>query len=150
MQANADWEHKLCALLKQECDTLARLDDALSQERDALERRDMDAVVRLAQEKQILVTEVERLTRARLPLWRTYEATGEKKDAIDGYWQQLAELARRCFRANEINGRIIQASRYGVERSLQLLRNQSPDPAMTYNPKGQPNAQMSSLRAVKA
>ena len=47
----------------------------------------------------------------------------------------LRELLFRCHNQNEINGRIIAASRRSVERSLTLLRGHQPD-AVLYTQQG--------------
>ncbi len=149
MTGNQSFRGKLAELLSKECQALTGLLNILHEERDALEARDIDRVAALAKTKQEAVNHIEQLTRARLPLWRTYENIAHSYADIDRQWKQLQSLAKQCFRENEVNGQIILASRFSVERSLRLIRSQSGDPAMTYSSKGQPNAQAPSLRAVK-
>lgn len=136
----------LQAALRQETAIAQRLYEVMAQEQSALQRMDTSSIQALAQEKSRLLAALDEQYGQRQRLVPNSQQDG----ALDALLsrmpaamaaplkqltEQLRELLYRCHSQNEINGRIISASRRSVERSLSLLRGHQPD-AMLYTPNG--------------
>lgn len=109
----------------------------LASEYQCLSKRDLDSILSIAKQKTLLLNQLtendERI--ANHPQKQTIKQHKHLK-----HKQALLEsLLQKCHRANEINGRIIEASSEEVERLAhemnQLLRKQS----MTYDKAGRQN-----------
>ncbi|MFZ5843294.1 MAG: flagella synthesis protein FlgN [Pseudomonadota bacterium] len=132
--------------LRQETAIAQRLYEVMAQEQSALQRMDTSSIQALAQEKSRLLAALDEQLSQRQRL----VPNGQQPGALDALIarlpapiasnlkqlaDQLRELMLRCHTQNELNGRIIAASRRSVERSLSLLRGQQPD-AVLYTPNG--------------
>lgn len=137
---------QLQAALRQETAIAQRLYEVMAQEQSALQRMDTSSIQALAQEKSRLLSSLD----AQLSQRQKLVPNSHQDGALDALLarlpaaaaallqplvEQLRELLYRCHSQNEINGRIIGASRRSVERSLSLLRGHQPD-AVLYTPHG--------------
>ncbi|CAG8998432.1 MAG: hypothetical protein CENE_00378 [Candidatus Celerinatantimonas neptuna] len=109
----------------------------LAREYQCLSKRELDSIISIAKQKMQLLkqlTENDELI-AEHP---QKQAIKQKKKLIHKQ-ARLESLLQKCHHANEINGRIIEASSEEVERLAhemnQLLRQQS----MTYDKAGRQN-----------
>lgn len=137
---------QLQAALRQETAVAQRLYEVMAQEQSALQRMDSASIQALAQEKSRLLAALDQQLLARQKLVPNHQAEGAIDTLINTFpavianplqqaVDQLRELLFRCHNQNEINGRIISASRRSVERSLSLIRGHQPD-AVLYTPTG--------------
>jgi flagella synthesis protein FlgN len=137
---------QLQTALRQETAIAQRLYEVMAQEQSALQRMDASSIHALAQEKSRLLAALDEQLAQRQKLVPNSLQDGAL-DALIAHLpptiapsvqqlaDQLRELLHRCHHQNEINGRIISASRRSVERSLSLLRGHQPD-AVIYTPTG--------------
>lgn len=132
--------------LRQETAIAQRLYEVMAQEQSALQRMDAISIQALAQEKSRLLAALDEQFLQRQKLVPNGHHPGALDTLLDrlpaamatairSLSEQLRELILRCHSQNEINGRIINASRRSVERSLSLLRGHQPD-AVLYTPNG--------------
>ena len=132
--------------IRQETAIAQRLYEVLAQEQSALQRMDSSSIQALAQEKARLLAALDEQLAVRLKLIPDSQQDGALDAGIDQMAPALAaplkkavdhlrEVLFRCHSQNEINGRIISASRRSVERSLSLLRGNQPD-AVLYTQNG--------------
>ncbi len=132
--------------LRQETAFAQRLYEVMAQEQSALQRMDTASIQALAQEKARLLANLDQQLLVRQKLLPGNHGEGAIDHLISKLPATLAtplqvsvdalrELLFRCHSQNEINGRIISASRRSVERSLTLLRGHQPD-AVLYTQQG--------------
>lgn len=132
--------------LQQETAIAQRLYEVLAQEQSALQRLDSHSIQALAQEKARLLAALDDQLAQRQKLWPNGHTDGAltafianlpalQAAPLQQLANQLRDLLQRCQQQNDINGRIISASRRSVERSLSLLRGHQPD-AVLYTPNG--------------
>lgn len=137
---------QLQTALRQETAIAQRLYEVMAQEQSALQRMDTASIQALAQEKSRLLAALDEQLAVRQRLVPNSQQAGALDNLIarlpeplsqslKALTEQLRELLQRCHSQNEINGRIISASRRSVERSLSLLRGHQPD-AVLYTPSG--------------
>lgn len=137
---------QLQAALRQETAIAQRLYEVMAQEQSALQRIDSSSIQALAQEKARLLSALDEQLSQRQKLVPNSQQPGALEALIARMpaplaatlrplAEQLRDLLQRCHSQNEINGRIISASRRSVERSLSLLRGHQPD-AVLYTPHG--------------
>ncbi len=137
---------QLHGCLRQETALGQRLYEVMAQEQSALQRMDTSSIQALAQEKARLLANLDQQLQVRQKLIPGSQGEGAIDNLISKLPEKLGaplqvavdalrELLLRCHSQNEINGRIISASRRSVERSLTLLRGHQPD-AVLYTQQG--------------
>ncbi len=133
---------QLCELLSMECALAQRFYEVLAQEQLALERSDTAAIQALAKEKSRLVAAIdeqagqrERLTGGRSFTQLRANCPASQQATLGEWLDRTAQLLTRCREQNDLNGRIIAATRRSVERALSLMRGQQPD-AVLYTASG--------------
>ncbi|MDY6828759.1 MAG: flagellar protein FlgN [Pseudomonadota bacterium] len=136
----------LRASLERETELLQNFLQQLTDERVLLEQSDREALPELLAQKSTSIENLAALHRDRRetfvrlhPEWSTDQAEqGIAQQCASGElansWQGRGELLRACDRANQINGRLVQAGRDRLQRLLQLLLG--PEHANTYSAEG--------------
>lgn len=134
-------------LLNQTMDGARQLLGVLDVERDALVRRDLNALAAAARDKQRLSLELEKLgarQRGLLDaaglradkegLWGFLES--ERDERLQEQWLELTNVLDQCRLKNRINGGIIEVSRRFSGQVLELLRG-STGTGRLYGPGGE-------------
>lgn len=118
-------------------------------ERNALARREFDALTKYTEEKATLVTQIEARDRECRTLLGSagfdtnnegveqylHQHDAEQAAPLPDLWRQLSTLLTECRDQNRINGGIVELSRQHIELSLTLVRGHTPD-GRSYDPKG--------------
>lgn len=153
---------KLHQILFQEKITFEQLSELLSAERQALEKQQIDDVIKFTSKKQQITQNLEKFAEVRMLLLdhlglslptnkQQSESSHSQLPAnILSLWQDILLKVEKCHDKNIINGKIIKASHNSVARSLQLLKSQTGDLGLTYTAKGQTNSRLSSAGTLKA
>jgi flagella synthesis protein FlgN len=142
----------LLPLLREERDGYRAFLDLLKEERAALEGRDPDALLAIAQRKSAEVMRLGRLGEARNQALRAHtgatdlagiEAWCRKLDGATGrtvltLWQELLDAARAARTLNEENGALITVRLKHNQQALAILRGAAPSLPPFYGPDGQP------------
>lgn len=124
----------------------SELEAVLGAEREALGRRDREAIVALAAEKNTLLERLEGLGRRQADLLRAqgYPATSAGLDALLAEpgaealatrWHALRELLAACREQNQVNGSILRIAGEAMGRLLDLMRG-TPQNLRLYGPGG--------------
>lgn len=133
-------------------DTVERLQQALQDERHALEHQDSDALGVAADGKRVHVGKLEALEERRRAvcrlqgvdpgpeqmaalLTRCNPEPGNDKSLADG-WQRFLALAGLCQQMNTTNGAIIQLRRQQFNEALCIVSGTSGESPETYGPGG--------------
>ena len=124
------------------------LKEILAVERDALERRDTDALNNAATQKQSYIKNLEELetTRGKISAACGFGNGPEHMPALAEWcndesfaadsWQNFIAIAKDCSELNATNGTIINVMRQQTKNALSLLRSGDPDSDI-YGPHGQ-------------
>jgi flagella synthesis protein FlgN len=133
------------ALLDQEIDGARRLLEALTQEHESLQQRDIESIERAVSAKQQWVTQLEALGKqfkqqvgddaAQVVETLTRLDPAGTRGLLER-WNRLCALADDCQRQNQVNGRIIESGRVQAERILTILSGQLQRQEV-YGPNGQ-------------
>jgi flagellar biosynthesis/type III secretory pathway chaperone len=135
---------------------LSQLDELLLSERQAVTRRDSDALVEVAGRKDDCLQTLEKQENGRLKCcagsgFATSAAAMDAcldwcdpQGALAGLWSQYRQLAAKCSTANLTNGAIIRARQQQINTALAVLCGG--EPAQTYGPSG--NEGLSGSRAL--
>jgi flagella synthesis protein FlgN len=138
-------DRELARLLDEQIDAMQAVLAALEAERDALTRRDGDALLQAIDSKAARVASAETIEERRqalisslgIPLHAGRRGREFSADAgIASRWQQVVALTERCRAVNEANGRLIRGQRRRVDGTLRILRGESAD-AVEYGPAGE-------------
>jgi flagellar biosynthesis protein FlgN len=120
-------------ILKNDLQTLSELETLLFQERDNLEKNQINALDDLTSRKNPLLARLEDHANAKscwvreckLPLPRLLELLAAKAPVAMNLYQQCQNKLKDIHRLNEVNGRIIAASHQRVEKLMCIIRGQS-------------------------
>jgi len=122
-------------------DAFASLKDILSNESDALERRDPDALIAAAAAKQTSAESIgrmeERLSHALNGVaLRDYlrHAAAAEREKLEPLHTSLTTLAWECRHYNAVNGKVIHRSRQSVAELARILSGTDAD--STYTARG--------------
>jgi len=141
-------KEQITAILKQQIDAASALQDLLSQERDALESRDLEAFDKIVANKQTLVSQLDDLERRRNALVKQagYAGEPEKFDqyltaedqdsSLTSQAEQLKSILSECFQLNRINAGMVELSYHYLNQSLAVLRGTEGTQKNTYGPQG--------------
>lgn len=127
----------------------SELEAVLGAEREALGRRDREAIATLAAEKNALLERLDGLGRRQAELLRAqgYPASSAGLDALlaepgaealAARWQALRELLAACREQNQVNGSILRIAGEAMGRLLDLMRG-TPQNLRLYGPGGTAN-----------
>ncbi len=124
----------------------------LKKEERALKERDIEAFEDAVQQKQLQVQRLEKLEKCIAPfsgnptgagnsLGKSSDSAAAKMDAyisslptsdiknkITAQWKNFQALVRQCDQQNEINNRVMLASRVSLQQALDILRGESSTP----------------------
>lgn len=148
--------HKVLVKENQAFDNLSHL---LSLEREALEKQDIEQIIRYSKQKQELTIQLEAISLERMKQIEQLglnfnHSQGNFKtpltEPLNGLWDEILKKVEDCHIKNQINGKIISSNHSSVARSLRLLRSQSRDLGMTYTSKGQTHSRTTSINGIKA
>ena len=142
----------LLPVLREERDGYRAFLDLLREERAALEGRDPDALLAIAQRKSAEVTRLARLGEARNQALRTLTGTidqagieawckqldGATGRAVLTLWQELLDAARAARTVNEENGALITVRLQHNQQALAILRGATSSLPTFYGPDGKP------------
>ena len=138
-------DRELAQVLDEQVDAMQAVLLALESERDALARRDGDALLDAVSRKATSLAGaddadqrrralLERLGLAERPgrAGRSFSADG----GIGQRWQQVLALTQQCRALNDANGQLIRGQRRRVEGTLRVLHGE-PEAAAEYGPAGE-------------
>lgn len=133
--------------LSESIDHAIDLRTLLTEEREALERKDTMSLTDTAARKQLCINKLEELEKSRAEM---SEACGFGKkpndiarlagnygpdDLLTQSWDRFLDIARECSEVNSGNGAIIRVRQDQIKSAISLLRDGSTD-AGTYGPDG--------------
>lgn len=138
---------KAFELIEQQHSQLDQLFSLLNQETDILKVNDIDALVEVAQQKQVLLEDIQTLDQT-IGTSPSFKAAKEQ-GLLDEVLANVESLLAQCKSINEINGKVIAQSQSAIDRLKSALMNNRGKASMTYDAKGQLNAGLSSV-GIKA
>jgi len=158
--ANMVHKEQIAAILKQQIEAASDLQDLLTQERAALESRDLEAFDKIVAEKQTLVSQLDDLERTRNTLVTQAGYSGEP-EKFDDYLtaedqgsrltkqsEQLRSILSECFQLNRINAGMVELSYHYLNQSLAVLRGTEGPQKDTYGPQGKTIESSDSQRTI--
>lgn len=120
----------------------------LDEERDALERKDTLSLSDTAEQKQLCVTRLDELDKARSEISKscgfgiapgdiaTLAANCDDSDLLTQAWDRFLQIAHECSDMNSGNGAIIRVRQQQIKGVISLLRDGRAE-TDTYGPNGQ-------------
>ena len=137
LQQHSTAEQQLGDLMKREIGAVTRLLQSLDREYAALAEQQPDALEQVVQNKQLEISQLERITKQREQLMQRMNlhadagTDSQKLFNNNGYlaslWRQLASLAEQCRHKNRINGGVVDAMARQSQQALQVLRGVAPE-----------------------
>ncbi len=141
---------KITPLLEETASYLEQLFQALLNENKALADDNIQAVQEIAQEKVLLMEQLEDLNKERRSLLETagldLSATGiddffsnnsiTKSSGLSALWKTIATLSKQCEKQNNINGIVIENNKRRTESALSILQGKQQTTEL-YSNKGQ-------------
>ena len=119
-------------LLDQQINAMETVLACLETERAALEKRDVELLLEIAEKKTASLVAAEQIDRQR----RSADSTAPAGDPDHlGREQRLKALTETCREINDTNGRMIRAQSRRVDDTLRLLRGDR-GPSVIYEPDG--------------
>lgn len=129
----------------QSCETLLKL---LTEEREALKERDLEALERIIKDKSVHLEALEASARQR-SVWaggkpedtreRWQEILSElDNETLDKRWQKLKSLMQLCSQENQVNGKLLARNHQIYSRLVELVCGQQAAPSL-YDAKGGSN-----------
>jgi flagella synthesis protein FlgN len=114
---------RLKSLLKQESSALEELYTVLMKELVALKEHDSESVIVLSEEKNTLLTELEKLDKDRQFCVQANSSSENLifKDDINQLSTEIEVCLNKCKQQNSINGGIIEMSRLFNEKMLDII-----------------------------
>ena len=140
----------LIPLLQRDATALQSLEQALNDERSALEARDNQLLQQAVDLKASLVEQVELNARNKAQLFAQHGlklspthikaalAKIGRQDVI-ALWDEVIERLESCKSLNEINGRVVYRSQHSLNRMMNILRGQESQQQL-YGENGRGNA----------
>ena len=123
----------LIAGLDRQIDALEQLRACLEEENLALQARDPEQILSIAERKAAVITQASRFTQE-----RSAPATPATSAEIQSRHERLEVLARTCKDLNDINGAMIRRQKDRTEATLRIFRGDSTEPAGgVYGPGGE-------------
>lgn len=141
-------DRELARLLDEQIDAMQAVLASLEAERQALARRDGDALLKAVSDKAASVASADGIEGRRQALLDQLglgeragrSGRGFSADAgISQRWQQVLALTRQCRALNEANGQLIRGQRRRADGALRVLRGE-PAVAGEYGPGGERRA----------
>ncbi len=130
-------EQQLGDLMKREISAVTRLLQSLDREYAALAEQQPDALEQVVRNKQLEISQLERITQQREQLMQCMNihvgSTTDNKQLFknNGYlsslWRQLVSLAEQCRHKNRINGGVVDTVTRQSQQALQVLRGVAPE-----------------------
>jgi len=138
---------KVTQLLSLQKSELDKLHDLLANELAILKARDLAELEKQAQEKELLLKNINQLDQA-------ISQQSDLKSLQDNnlFSEQVTEiitLLGDCKKQNEINGQIINNSQIAINRFKGMLQQSIANNSMTYDNKGKTNINLNSI-GIKA
>jgi flagellar biosynthesis/type III secretory pathway chaperone len=143
-------QEQIADILSKQIEAATQLQQLLSQERNALEGRDLDNIDAIIQQKQAQVGILDDLERKRGQLVQN-AGFDNKPEMFSAYLDaedhdlrltkltdRLKEVLSECFQLNRINGGIAELSYHYLNQSLAVLRGTGNQLDSTYGPQGKP------------
>lgn len=153
-------KEQIATILKQQIDAASALQDLLTQERAALESRDLETFDKIITQKQTLVAQLDDLERTRYTLVTQAGYAGEP-EKFDEYLtaedqgsrlaeqsEQLKSILSECFQLNRINAGMVELSYHYLNQSLAVLRGTEGPQKDTYGPQGKAIESSNSQRTI--
>ncbi len=149
-------------MLAQDTQTIEQLRQILLNEREALERRDHEALPPLIEAKnQTMAALGEHALQRQSWLdaaglehnhqgWQQWLQQHPDTQAQQAQWEQLAAEFEACRELNDVNGKVIQRAQQTIGQLLNLLRGQNNDGPSLYNAQGRSGSQSGSQTLGKA
>ena len=159
---NNNTDSNFYELLSVELSLLQSLKDLMLDEKKAVEDNQVDKLIPIAEDKQLLLEQVEKASNTR-QLFLNKHASGQSGlDRLNSFISQssassqlrmqfdsVQEALQDCKNLNDTNAKIIAISQRNVERNLNILKGVDND-AMVYTANGSTEASESRLGGVKA
>lgn len=153
-------QQQIVDILNQQIQSADRFKELLTRERETLEGRDLQGFEQLIDEKQKLVSILEKLERERSAQisgagyngapedFEEYLKAEDKAGRLAALADRLSALLSDCFQMNRINGGIAELSYHYLNQSLAILRGTEPHQKNTYGPQGKPVDSGDSQRSI--
>lgn len=136
---------QLVALLERQIESMEVVLSCLKTESEALEKRDIDQLLEITNQKNASLVAANKIDEQRRTL-----ADNAMNDADNAVIlerkRKLSSLVTACREQNDANGSMIRLQSRRVDNALRLLRGDS-DKAAVYGPKGEP-AQRSNSQTI--
>ncbi len=153
-------KEQIASVLKQQIDAANALQDLLSQERAALECRDLETFDKIVAQKQGQVAQLDDLERSRKNLVQQSGYPGEPEkfgeylfavdqdDTLTPLSERLKNILSECFQLNRINAGMVELSYHYLNQSLAVLRGTEGLQKDTYGPQGKHIESADSQRTI--
>jgi len=138
---------KITQLLNLQKSELGKLHDLLANELIILTARDLTELEKKAQEKELLLKNINQLDQA---INQQSDLKSLKENNF--FSEEVTEiitLLENCKKQNEINGQIINNSQIAINRFKGMLQQSIANNSMTYDNKGKTNINLNSI-GIKA
>jgi flagella synthesis protein FlgN len=138
---------KVTQLLSLQKSELDKLHDLLANELAILKARDLAELEKQAQEKELLLKNINQLDQA---ISQQSDLKSLQENSL--FSEQVTEiitLLGDCKKQNEINGQIINNSQIAINRFKGMLQQSIANNSMTYDNKGKTNINLNSI-GIKA
>lgn len=138
---------KINELLLMQKNELAKLASLLNHEFDVLKERDLITLEQKAQEKELLLNNINQLDQALSQQIPPEELN--KHEQFTDQVKAITGLLTECKKQNEINGQIINNSQVAINRFKGMLQQSISNNSMTYDSKGKTSINTHSI-GIKA
>jgi len=151
----------LSDMLATDSKAILELKTLLNQERELLEKRELQGLQAIVDRKDVLLQQLrfsakqreQILTAAGLTTdlagWDAFLLRDGSTRFLIPEWQKITQVFIECQKANEINGKMISRSKQTLNHLLNLLRGQVAPPTL-YNQKGTSTHYNNSYSVTKA
>lgn len=119
----------------------SELHQCLIEEHAALSNNHYDNLVTIAEQKKVLVDELNQLDQQRQQMagssdFMSFLQQTDPGQTLSKQWQQLSEKIRSCQQQNDINGRLLSRRSNITEEMLNLFTGRKTTEDTTYGPNG--------------
>jgi len=144
--ANSDIQN-ITQLLSLQKNELEKLHNLLTNELAILKARDLSELEKKAQEKELLLKNINQLDQALSQ--KTSLKVLQEDENFSAQVAEITSLLSGCKKQNEINGQIINNSQIAINRFKNMLQHSIANNSMTYDNKGKTNINLNSI-GIKA
>lgn len=142
--------HKLGQLLEQQIQHVSMLLEYISLERQSMEKRQMDQIPGLLDEKNSIIEQIESVDQAYKSILTQASCSPDRKGVehfierfdqagqfgLRPLWDKLHELIGECRQQNQVNGGVVELNRVRLDQLIGLLRGAVPQSNNGYSQSG--------------